>query len=412
MEAIVERCCGLDVHQATVVACLMAGRADQRPKKTLRTFATTMPDLLELGQWLAAEGCTHVAMESTGVYWKPVYAMLEDTFEVVVGNARHIRNVPGRKTDVKDAEWIADLLRHGLIAKSFVPPPDIRELRDLVRYRRRLVDDRVKVRNRVLKLLETANIKLSTVLSDVFGVSGMAMLRGIARGEADETSLAALARGALRKKIPAIERAVTGRVAAHHRLLLTVQLEQLDLVEKQLVLLDTEIEARLTPYRAVCERVGALPGFGAVNTARVLAEVGTDMAAFRSEHHLASWAAICPGNHESAGKQSHGTARRGNIYLKTALVEAAQVAVKKKGSYVRAKFRRLTARRGYKRAIVAIAHKLLIALYHVVKGANFHDLGEEYLDKLDEQRTANSLVRRLKKLGYHVEVSRAQAVTA
>lgn len=413
MEAIVERCCGLDVHQATVVACLLVGRPDERPKKTLRKFDTTTSGLTELCQWLAAAGCTQVGMESTGVYWKPVYVILEGTFELVVGNAHHIKNVAGRKTDIKDAEWIADLLRHGLIPRSFVPPPDIRELRDLVRFRRRLVSDRTTARNRISKLLETANVKLSSVLSNVFGVSGMAMLRGLVSGQQSNGEMAALARGHLRKKLPDIERAIDGRMGAHHRLLLKLQLERLDELDRHVGQLDVEIERRLEPYRESSEKIMTLPGIGAVNAARVIAEIGTDMSVFRSDKHLASWTAICPGNYESAGKRQRGTIRQGNVYLKTTLVEAAQAAVKKKGTYFREKFRRLMPRLGYKRAIVAIAHKLLIAIYHLLRdNVPYRDLGEGYLDSLDQRRTTKRLVSHLQRLGYQVALTKGDPAPA
>ena len=410
MEAITECCCGLDVHQATVVACLLTGRADERPRKQVRTFRTVTQDLLALRAWLQQEGCTHVAMESTGVYWKPVYAILEDTVELVVGNARHIKSVPGRKTDVKDSEWIADLLRHGLIAKSFVPPKPIRVLRDLVRYRRKLVESCSTERNRLLKLLETCNIKLASFASNVFGVSGMAMLRALVTNAATPTEMAQLARGRLRDKIPALALALDGQLDDAHRFLLQMQLDRLDQVGEHLAALDQRIDQHLAPLRAAHERLKTVPGIDRIVAVRVIAEIGVDMAVFQSAAGLASWAGVCPGNHESAGKRHKGTARPGNVHLTTALVEAAQAAIRKKNSYLREKFHRLRVRRGYKRALMAIAHKLLVAVYHMLRtGTDFTDLGADYLDRTDARRTTRKLVQRLERLGYDVQLTRHAA---
>lgn len=403
METIVERCCGLDVHQATVVACLLVGPADRRPKKEVRTFGTFTRDLLALRDWLREAGCTHVAMESTGVYWKPVYAVLEGDVELVVGNAYHIRNVPGRKTDVKDAEWLADLARHGLIAKSFVPPKPIRELRDLMRYRRTLVDTRTTERNRLLKLLETANIKVAGVATDVFGKSGRAMLEALARGEQGPEAMAELARGRMRSKRPALVGALDGRVQEHHRFLLRLALDRLTALDADLGRLDAFVDQKLEPYRAAQTALTEVPGIGALTAATIVSELGADVSAFPSAQHLAAWAGVCPGNHESAGKRSSGRVRKGNGHLRKALIEAAHSAVRTKDSYVKAKYLRLKARRGAKRAMVAIAHKLVLAVYHILqKGVGYADLGGRYLDALAPQRTARTLVRRLEALGYHV----------
>lgn len=406
MDAIVERCCGLDVHQATVVACLLVGRADERPRKQVRTFRTVTRELLELQDWLASAGCTHVAMESTGVYWKPVYAILEDQFDLTVGNARHIKNVPGRKTDVKDAEWIADLLRHGLIAKSFVPPKPIRELRDFLRYRRKLTESRSTERNRLLKLLETGNIKLSSFISNVFGVSGRAMLDALLENRTAPAEIAQLARGRMRTKVDDIALALEGRLQEHHRFLLRMQLHRLDEVDSHLAQLDGMINERLAPYQEQRDRLIQLPGIDQVASARLIAELGVDMTVFKDDSHLASWAGVCPGNHESAGKRQRGTPRKGNVHLTTALVEAAQAAIKKKGSYLRDKFHRLKSRRGYKRALMAIAHKLLLAAYHMLKDrSDYRDLGEGYLDSISQARTTRTLVRRLERLGFAVTLA-------
>lgn len=405
MEPIIERACGLDVHQDTVVACLLVGGANERPRKELRTFRTVTCELLELREWLQKARCTHVGMESTGVYWKPVYAILEDGFDVTVGNAQHIKNVPGRKTDVKDAEWLADLMRHGLIRKSFVPPKPIRDLRDVVRFRRKVVQSRATERNRLLKLLETANIKLASFLTNVFGASGMAMLEALLAGGSTPEQMAQLAKGRLRSKVADVALALDGRLEEHHRFLLRMQLERLKQADAQVDALDRRIDEMLTPYKEQVELLVRIPGVSRVTALSLIAEMGVDMATFQSEAHLASWAGVCPGNHESAGKRQRGTKRKGNVHLTTALVEAAQAAIKKKGSYLRDKFQRLKARRGYKRALVAIAHKILITAYHVLLGrTDYRDLGDGYLDRLSASRTKTALVRRLEKLGYTVHL--------
>ena len=408
MDAIVERCCGLDVHQATVVACFLVGRADAKPRKEVRTFGTMTRDLLALRDWLHAAGCTHVGMESTAVYWKPLYALLEDTFTVIVGNAHHIKNVPGRKTDVKDSEWIADLVRHGLIRPSYVPPKPLRELRDLLRYRRKLVESRSAERNRLLKPLETANIKLSSVASNVFGVSGMRMLTALVAGTATPDEMAALARGVLRKKIPDLERALEGRMEEHHRFLLQLQLCRLEQVDDALTPLDHRIDQQLAAYRDVHTRLTQIPGVDRIGAAVLVAEIGTDMRVFHSPAHLAAWAGVAPGNHETGGKRQHAKVRRGNVHLQSTLFEAAKGAAKTKGSYLKDKYHRLKARRGAQRATMAIAHKILIAAYHMLAtGTDYADLGAAYLDQLDNTRVTANLVRRLERLGYQVDLRKA-----
>jgi transposase len=408
MEAIIERCCGLDVHQATVVACVIVGRANERARTEVRSFGTFTRDLLELREWLTEQRCTHVAMESTGVYWKPVYAVLEDGFDLVVGNAHHIKNVPGRKTDVKDSEWIADLLRHGLIAKSFVPPKPIRELRDLMRYRAKLVESRSAERNRLLKLLETANIKVSSVATDVFGKSGMSMLEALARGETDTKAMAELAQGLLRKKLGALEGALDGRVSEHHRFLLGVQLARMKGVEQDLRLLDQYVDAKLEPYRWAIDLLQQVPGVGPHTARTLVAEMGVDMSVFRTVNHFTAWAGVCPGNNESAGKKLGGRIRKGNKHLRRALVEASLGAVRTRGSYIKAKYYSLKARLGPKKAMVAVAHKLAIAAYHLLRtGSDYTDLGDGYLDSLRSRRTAKHLVRRLERLGYRVALEPA-----
>jgi transposase len=403
MQVMIERAAGLDVHQETVVACVLIGKPGQRPTKEVRTFRTMTRDLEALRDWLLSLGVTHVGMESTGVYWKPVYAVLEGSFELIVGNARHIRNVPGRKTDVKDAEWIADLVRHGLIAKSFVPPPPLRELRELLRYRRKLVESQAAERNRLLKLLETANIKLASVATDVFGVSGRAMLRALIEGTASVEAMADLAKGQLRRKRADLVLALEGRVEEHHRFLLAMQLRRLEAAEADIAALDGRIEEKLEPYRAPHTLLMQIPGVDWVVAAVLIAEIGVDMSVFLSVYRLASWAGVCPGNHQSAGRQKSGRARKGNVHLRTMLVGAAIAASRTKGSYLKDKFYRLKARRGGLRAALAIAHKILVAAYHMLaKGIGYREIGEAYLDRLDQTRTVANLKRRLERLGYEV----------
>jgi transposase len=406
MENLVERGCGLDVHQATVVACLLMVRKDGKVQKQIRTFGSTTRELVCLREWLLSEGCTHLAMESTGVYWKPVYAILEGALEIVVANAQHVKKVPGRKTDVKDAEWLADLLCHGLLRSSFVPPKPIRELRDLTRYRRKLVESQAAERNRLLKLLETANIKLSSVATDVFGVSGRLMLRALIEGKATPQEMAELAKRRLRNKIPELELALEGRVEEHHRFLLKLQLERLESVEKDLETLEQRIQEKLKPYAAQLALLKEIPGVDWTLAAVIIAELGVDMSVFANVSQLTSWVGVCPGNNESAGKRKSSRIPKGNVYLKTALVEAANSAAKAKGTYLRDKFYRLKARRGYKHAAVAIAHKILVAIYHMLsQQVSYNDLGDLYLDKLNKHHLTRNLVHRLERLGYQVTLT-------
>jgi transposase len=345
MDALVERCAGLDVHQASVVCCILIGVPGRKPQKLMRRFGTTTRELKALRAWLAEHGVTHVGMESTGVYWKPVYAVLEGHVDLIVGNAHHIKNVPGRKTDVKDAEWIAQLVRHGLVAKSFVPPPAIRDLRELVRHRRTLIETRTATRNRVLKLLEGANIKLSGVASDVFGVSGLAMLEALAAGGTDASEMAGLARGRMRRKPAALEAALEGHLREHQRFLLAMQLRTLKAIDHDITALDTYIEAQLEPFRAQHQLLMQIPGVDWATAAAILAEIGPDMSVFVTARRLAAWAGVAPGNHESAGKPKGAAVRRGNVFLKSVLFAAASAAVRTKGSYYRDKYNRLRSRR-------------------------------------------------------------------
>lgn len=405
MDVLHEQCCGIDIGQAEVVACVLIGPAGHRVRKEIRKFRTFVAALEELRDWLLEQGCTHVVMESTGVYWMPVYTVLEGHFELVVGNARHIKNVPGRKTDVKDAEWLAQLLRHGLIAPSFVPPKEIRELRDLTRFRRKLVEAQTSERNRTLKLLEKANIKLASVASNVFGTSGMLMLRALAEGKSSAAEMAQLAHGRLRVKQELLVLALSGRVEAHHRMLLATQLRRLEAHAEDLRSLDERIEVKIAPYKRYRDRLIQIPGIDRVVANALIAELGVDMTVFKSARHCAAWAGVAPGNNESAGKRGPTTSRKGNIHLKTLLVEAAIAAGRVKKSYFSAKFQRLRARRGYKRAAMAIAHKLLIVAFNMLaKETDYQDLGLTYLDSLDKSRNVRHIVARLERMGYVVNL--------
>jgi len=409
MQTLVEHGCGLDVHQATVVACLLIVSRNGKVCKQMRTFGTTTRELVSLRTWLLAEGCTHVAMESTGVYWKPVFAILEGELEMVVANAQHVKKVPGRKSDVKDAEWLAELLCHGLLRSSFVPPKPIRELRDLTRYRRKLVESQTAECNRLLKLLETANIKLSSVVCDVFGVSGQLMLKALLEGEASPQEMAQLAKGRLRKRIADLEPALEGKLEAHHRFLLKLQMDRLQAVEQDLNTLERHIQEKLQPYAAQLALLQEIPGVDWTLAAVIIAELGVDMSVFQSVSQLASWAGVCPGTNESAGKRKSSRVPKGNVYLKTGLVEAANAASRARGTYLRDKFYRLKARRGYKRATMAVAHKILVAIYHMLaQQVSYNDLGDLYLDKLNKSHLTRNLVHRLERLGYVVTLTPQQ----
>jgi transposase len=410
METIVEKGCGLDIGEETVVACLMVGSAGSKVRKEVRTFRTFTTDLERMREWLRAEGCTHVAMESTGPYWVPVYAVLEQAgcFELVVGNAQHMRNVPGRKTDMKDADWVAVLLRHVLIRKSFVPAKPFRDLRDLLRYRRGVVEAASTERNRLLKLLETANIKLACVATDVFGVSGRRMLRALLKGDSTPEEMAQLAKGRLRHKRESLELALRGSLDEHHRRMLQIQLQRIERTEEDVKALDADIDARLHPYRAQHGLLMQIPGVDWLVAAVIIAELGVDMTVFPTVRHASAWAGVCPGNNQSGGKTKAAAVRKGNVYLKTALVQAALGAARTGGSYYKNKYFRLRARRGAKRAAMAIAHKILIATYHVLStGTPYKELGELYLDRRNRRAVASSLIHRLKQLGYTVQIAEA-----
>lgn len=402
-ETFIECCCGLDVHQGSLVACVLSGSPYSKPSKQLRRFGTMPGDLAALRQWLREAGCTAVAMESSGVYWIPVYAALEADFELLVANPLRIKQIPGRKTDVKDCEWLARLLRQGLMPKSFVPPQPIRQLRELLRFRRKLVERAASQRNRVIKVLELAGIKLASVASDVFGASGRAMLRALAEGSASPAAMAGLAKGALRRKLGELEQALSVPLEPHQRFILTVALESLDHDEAGIARVEREIERQLEPYRAQQQLLMQIPGVDRIIAASLIAELGVDMSVFQDAAHLVSWAGLCPGNHQSADKRFSTRINHGNPFLKAVLVQAAVSASRKHGSYLKDKFFRLKARRGFRRAAVATAHKLLVIVYHMLKfGRPYQDLGDAYLDRLSRSRTKRNLVRRLAGLGYKV----------
>jgi transposase len=405
VEVVHERCCGLDIHKRTVVACLIDSGAAAEPRKEIRTFGTLTDELLDLADWLTQAGCTHVAMESTGVYWKPIYNLLEGSFALLLVNARHIKQVPGRKTDVKDCEWIADLLRHGLLRASFVPDRPQRELRELTRYRTSLVRERTAEASRLHKTLEGANIKLGSVATHVLGVSGRQILAALAAGTTDSATLAELARGKLRDKLPLLERALCGRVGAHQRFMLAQQLAHLDALDELIERVSAEVAERMRPFEAALARLDTIPGVGLRTAETLVAEIGTSMDRFPTAGDLASWAGMCPGNDESAGKRRSGRTRKGDRWLRCALTEAAQAAARTKRSYLRAQYHRLAARRGKKKALVAVGHTILVIAYHLLRDqTDYRDLGHLYFDQRDRDRLSHRLIKRLEALGYTVNL--------
>jgi transposase len=367
MDIIYQCCAGLDVHKQTVVACIRRVGPDGAVNPQVRTFGTMTAELLALSEWLAHHGVEQVAMESTGVYWKPIFNLLEGCFEIILVNAHRLKQVPGRKTDVKDAEWIAQLLQHGLLAASFIPPPEIRELRDLTRQRTQLIRDRATVANRIQKVLEDANIKLASVASDVLGVSGRAMIRAMIDGRDDPKELAELAQRRLRGKIPALRRALHGRVTDHHRFLLRGLLDQIEFLETLIGRFDERIEEAMAPLGEAAQRLQAIPGVGQQATEVIVAEVGTDMTKFPTAGHLSSWAGICSGNNESAGKRRTGKTTKGSQWLRTTLVQVAWAASRTKETIFSASYRRWAKRLGKKKALVAVAHKILVVIWCLLK---------------------------------------------
>lgn len=405
-------CSGLDVHKKTVVACVLTpdGKEDG-VKKQSKSFATTTAGLEALAAWLSTNGVTHVAMESTGVYWKPVYNVLVSLFEIWVVNAYHLKQVPGRKTDVKDAEWIAQLMRLGLLERSFIPDVEQRDLRDLTRYRTRLIQEKSAAANRLHKTLEDANIKLTSVLTDIQGVSARLMLEALIADEQDAPQIAELAKGRLRNKIPQLVEALTGQVRSHHRFMLQEVLTHLDELNGRIDTLDRRIREATAPHEALITRLDAIPGVNRRTVESILAEVGTDVAAFPDAKHLASWACLCPGNDQSATKRRSGKRRKGQKWLVSTLVEAAWAASRTQGTYLRAQFQRLAARRGGKRAAVAVAHSIIVIVYHLLADpdATFQELGGDYFQKRNQEQEQRRHVRALESLGFGVTLTPAAA---
>ena len=403
MDVVYARCAGLDVHQKTVVACArLPGPGGVTHE--VRSFGTSTRELLELADWLASRSCTHVAMESTGVYWKPVWHVLEGNFELLLANAVHIRNIPGRKSDVNDATWIADLLAHGLIRGSFVPPAPIHELRDLTRTRKQLVREITQHTQRLQKVLEDANLKLTAVVSDIVGVSGRAILDALIAGETDPGRLADLSTGRLKASRATLVDALHGRVTAHHRFMLRLHLGQIDALEQAVREVEARIGDRLGPFRAAVQHLTTMPGVSETVARVIVAEIGVDMARFPTPGHLVSWAGLCPRLHESAGKRLSTRTRPGAPWLKTTLVQAAWAAVRRPG-YLQAQFLRLKSRRGPKKAILAVAASMLCAAYHIIRdGRPYTDLGADHFTRHDRAAIARRLIRRLNNLGLAVDV--------
>jgi transposase len=408
MDIVFAKVAGLDVHQKFITVAVRCRLETGKPFAEVRTYGTMTRDLRAMADYLQALGVTHVALESTGVLWKPVWNILDGRFILLLVNPRHVKQVPGRKSDVSDAEWIAQLLQCGLLRSSFVPRRELRELRDLTRFRAQLASEQTRLANRIPKVLEDANIKLGAVASDILGKSGRAMLRALIRGELAPEKLAELAEGRLRAKIPELKLALEGHFSAHHRFLVEHLLGHLDELERHVEEISSRIAEQLRPVldAAWLKRLDAIPGVNRTTIENVIAEIGVDMSVFPDEHHLNSWAGICPGNEESAGKRLRSRTTRKNRWLRRALVEAAWAAGRTKKSYLGAQYRRLAARRGKKRALLAVGHSLLVIFYHMLKSeVEYQDLGVEYFDRLDPERLRRSLVKRLERLGYQVTLT-------
>lgn len=442
MEVVYERCCGVDVHKKMVVACLIRPDETGQKQREVRTFGTSTQELLLLRDWLEAAGCTHLAMEATGVYWKPVYNLLEGALELLVVNAAHIKAIKGRKTDVRDAEWIADLLQHGLLKASFIPTGEQRELREVTRYRTSLIQERTRVVNRLQKTLEDTNLKLGNVVSDILGKSARAILTALLDGQSDPAMLADLAQGRLKAKRAQLEEALVGTLKPHHRFLLTEHLLLIDTLDEAIVRATQQIEMLMMPspdpacpqkepqesgsdpaalpsplaepedgslnWQKAVVLLDSIPGINARAAQGILAEIGIDMSRFPSAAHLASWAGVCPGNHESAGKRLSGKTRKGSPWLRRLLAEAAHAAARTKGTYLQAQYRRIAARRGANVALIAVAHSILVIIYHILfEQRPYQDLGSNYFEERDRQATEKRLVRGLEKLGFRVSLSAA-----
>jgi transposase len=404
MERMLERCAALDVHQASVSACVRVPGEREERRELNERFGTTTPDLLALCDWLRGHGVTHVAMEGTGVYWKPVYYALEGEFELLLVNAAHVRQVPGRKTDTKDAAWLCRLLECGLLRASFVPPRPIRELRDLTRYRKTLIADRAAEANRLHKVLEDAGLKLSSVASNVLGVSGRLMLEALCQGSNDPVALAELARGRLRSKLPALRRALEARFRDHHAFLVAQILAHLDYLDDAIGACSARIEQQIAPFASALTLLQTIPGVGRRNAEVIVAEIGVDMSVFPSSRHLASWAKVAPGNNESAGKRKSGSTGKGSPWLRSALVESALAGTRTRG-YLRAKYWRIRQRRGHQRAVIAVAHAILEISHHLLTtGELYRELGDDFFERRDNERATRRHLRALERLGYRITI--------
>ena len=408
MDLVIARGAGMDVHQATIVVTVRVPDEPGGRRSITETFGTMTADLLAARAWLQAYGVTHVALESTGVYWKPVYYLLEDAFTLLLVNMHDLKRVPGRKTDVQDSEWLAQLLECGLLKASFVPPPPIRELRDLTRYRVQQVRDQARETNRLCKVLEDAGVKLTTVVSDVMGVSGRAMLAALIEGTTDPTVLADLARGRLRSKLPTLRRALEGRFRPHHAFLLQQILAKIDFLEDTLAQLTQEIDARVAPFAPLLAALDTIPGVDRIGAISIVAETGGDMQRFPSAAHLCSWGAMCPGQNESAGKRRSGKTRKGNVYLRRTLIQAALAATRKRDCALQTRYYRVKRQRGHKKAVVAVGHQILEIAYYVMRdGVSYHELGADYFVKRDRERTVRRSIKQLEALGYRVTIEQA-----
>ena len=408
METTVARGGGIDVHQGTMVVTVRVPGEEGRRQSTTHTFGTMTTDLLAIRDWLQTCGVTHVAMESTGIYWRPLYYLLEEQFTVLLVNMQHLKHVPGRKSDVRDSEWLAQLLEWGLLRSSLVPPQPIRDLRDLTRYRKRQIEDRAQEVNRLVRLLEDAGLKLASVATDVMGVSGRAMMAALLQGQTDPAALADLARGRLRRKLPALRDALQGRFRAHHAFLLTQILAKVDFLEEAIAHLTAEIDEQLRPFEADIARLMTIPGVARRNATAIFAETGGDMTRFATAAHLCSWGAICPGQNESGGKRRSGALRNGNRYLRGALIEAALAATRARGTALQARYYRVKRHRGHKKAAVATAHQILEISYYLLRDhATYRELGADYFDRRDRDRTLRRNVKQLEALGFKVTLEAA-----
>jgi len=408
VDPLIERVAGLDVHKASVVATVRTPGADGSRISRTETFGTMTADLIALRDWLHAYGVTHVALESTGVYWKPIYYVLEDGFQLLLINMVALKHVPGRKTDVKDSEWLAQLLECGLLTASFVPPPAIRELRDITRYQVQQVRDRAQEVNRLCKVLEDAGLKLSSVATDVLGASGRAMLDALVQGTTDPTTLADLARGRLRQKLPALRRALQGRFRRHHAFLVEQILAKIDFLDETLERITTELDERLSPFAPMLANLDTIPGVNRTTAVSILAETGGDMTRFPSAGHLCSWGAMCPGHDESAGKRRSGKTRTANRYLRAALIQSALGASHAKGTALQARYHRVKRHRGHKKAVVAVGHQILEIAYYIMRdGVTYNELGADYFDRRHADRAVRRHVRQLEALGFHVTIEKA-----